>query len=322
MNTYTPSSNKVVHHTYTDLSNRQIGRPVHIVQYDDGIPILAVKLYNDGQEHTIPTNADANIRLEKVDGNFVYNPALGVDSDKSTVYFEVTRQMAVLPGEVNAVVELAIGNESVGTGSIQIVIDRNPIQQRSIESSTEYITAKQYAEQAKSSASAASSSQSAAKTSATNAANSATQAKNSQTAAKRSETNAQSYATQAKNSQTAAKTSETNAATSAKNAKASETSAKTAENNAKSYANQAESALQEILGADIGNFGSQLAMEHSVTQTLFDSNGNLLLDSNGNNLESQTIFADAGDIISIKKSITVLEYLVQKLTEHALLDSL
>lgn len=177
MNTYTPSSTKIIHHTYTDLSNRQIGRPVHIVQYDDGIPILAVKLYNDGQEYIIPTSAHANIRLEKADGNFIYNPALGVDSDKSTIYFEVTKQMAALPGELNAIVELEFSEGRAATGSVQLIVDQNPIKRSSIESSSENLTIKQYVEQAKNAASASDASKKAAKTSETNALNYAIQAK-------------------------------------------------------------------------------------------------------------------------------------------------
>ena len=54
MGVYTPDSNRVVHHTYADMTARQIVRPVHLVQYDQGLPIIAVKLYNDGLEYTSP----------------------------------------------------------------------------------------------------------------------------------------------------------------------------------------------------------------------------------------------------------------------------
>ena len=50
MGVYTPDSNRVVHYTYADMTARQIVRPVHLVQYDQGLPIIAVKLYNDGLE--------------------------------------------------------------------------------------------------------------------------------------------------------------------------------------------------------------------------------------------------------------------------------
>ncbi len=148
MGVYTPDSNRVVHYTYADMTARQIVRPVHLVQYDQGLPIIAVKLYNDGLEYTIPTGATVNIRCGKVDGNFVYNPALGWDSAMHTVYFEVTKQMTILAGEINPIVEIELNNKIVSSGAIAVQIDFNPVQERSIRSTTEYLTAKQYAEQA------------------------------------------------------------------------------------------------------------------------------------------------------------------------------
>ena len=145
MGVYTPDSNRVVHYTYADMTARQIVRPVHLVQYDQGLPIIAVKLYNDGLEYTIPTGATVNIRCGKVDSNFVYNPALGWDSAKHTVYFEVTKQMTVLAGEINPIVEIELNNKIVSSGAIAVQIDFNPVQEQSIRSTTEYLTAKQYA---------------------------------------------------------------------------------------------------------------------------------------------------------------------------------
>ena len=418
MNTYTPNSSKIVHYSYVDFSSRLISRPVHIVQYDDSIPILAVKLYNDGQSYTLPSNANVNLRLGKSDGNFVYNPALGCDSSKQTVYFEITQQMAVLSGEVSPVVEIEINNEYAASGSIGIVIDKNPIQQVSIESSTEYITGKQFAQDAIDAAARAAASQSAAKTSETNAANSKTAAKTSETNAKASETNAANSKTAAKTSETNAKISETNAANSAKSAKTSETNAKTSETNAANsktaaaasqtaaktsetnaktsetnakqyadnakisetnaassktaaktsetnaktsetnaansktaaaasqaaaktsetnakisetnarssetsalnYSNQAKAALNEILGADIGQFGVQLANQHCVTQPIYDSSGELIIDSNNNNIERRTIFADIGELTSIKNNISALECILMEILHKLLPD--
>lgn len=198
MGVYTPDSNRVVHYTYADMTARQIVRPVHLVQYDQGLPIIAVKLYNDGLEYTIPTGATVNIRCGKVDGNFVYNPALGWDSAMHTVYFEVTKQMTALAGEINPIVEIELNNKIVSSGSIAVQIDFNPVQEQSIRSTTEYLTAKQYAEQAvdaaakaASSASQASGYASTANSRANAAASSATNAKKSETAAANSASLAQ-----------------------------------------------------------------------------------------------------------------------------------
>lgn len=320
MNTYTPNSSKIVHYTYVDFSSRLISRPVHIVQYDDSIPILAVKLYNDGQAYTVPSNANVNIRLGKRDGNFVYNPALGCDSSKQTVYFAITQQMAVLSGEVSPVVEIEINNEYAASGSVGIVIDKNPIQQVSIESSTEYITGKQFAQDAIDAAAKAAASQSAAKTSETNAANSKTAAKTSETNAANSAKSAKTSEANAANSKTAAAAAQAAAKASETNAKVSETNAKTSETSALNYSNQAKAALNEILGADIGQFGVQLANQHCVTQPVYDSSGELIIDSSNNNIESRTIFADNGELTIIKNNISALESILMEILHKLLPD--
>ena len=90
MNTYIPDSSRTVRYTSTDLSDRTISRPIHLSQYDNKIPILAVTLYNNGKLYTLPDNiTSVSIRLGKPDGTFVYNPALGADPNRSIVYFEM-----------------------------------------------------------------------------------------------------------------------------------------------------------------------------------------------------------------------------------------
>lgn len=279
MGVYTPDSNRVVHYTYADMTARQIVRPVHLVQYDQGLPIIAVKLYNDGLEYTIPTNATVNIRCGKVDGNFVYNPALGWDSAMHTVYFEVTKQMTALAGEINPIVEIELNNKIVSSGAIAVQIDFNPVQEQSIRSTTEYLTAKQYA------------------------------------------ANAKSYADSAASSKNAAASSASNASASATNAKKSETAAANS-------ASLAQAAYEEILGADVGKFGSQLANEHSVLQPIYDSSGQNICDSSGREIQGRIIFADESEVVSLRQQVSHLDTFIRSaisrlgyVTDHALLDS-
>lgn len=300
MGVYTPDSNRVVHYTYADMTARQIVRPVHLVQYDQGLPIIAVKLYNDGLEYTIPTGATVNIRCGKVDGNFVYNPALGWDSAMHTVYFEVTKQMTALAGEINPIVEIELNNKIVSSGSIAVQIDFNPVQEQSIRSTTEYLTAKQYAEQAVDAAAKAASSASAASTSAANA---------------------KIYADSAASSKNASASSASNASASATNAKKSETAAANS-------ASLAQAAYEEILGADVGKFGSQLANEHSVLQPIYDSSGQNICDSSGREIQGRIIFADESEVVSLRQQVSHLDTFIRSVisrleyvTDHALLDS-
>lgn len=299
MGVYTPDSNRVVHYTYADMTARQIVRPVHLVQYDQGLPIIAVKLYNDGLEYTIPTGATVNIRCGKVDGNFVYNPALGWDSAMHTVYFEVTKQMTALAGEINPIVEIELNNKIVSSGAIAVQIDFNPVQERSIRSTTEYLTAKQYAEQAVDAAAKAASSAS----------------------------QASGYASTANSRANAAASSASGAANSASAASTSAANAKKSETSAANSASLAQAAYEKILGADV-EFGDQLANEHSVLQPIYDSSGQNICDSSGREIQGRIIFADESEVVSLRQQVSNLDTIIRSVisrlgyvTDHALLDS-
>lgn len=257
VSTYTPDSTKILHTAYADFVSRQIGRTIHVVQYDDSLPLLAVKLFSDGQPYTIPSNAEISIKLGKSDGKFVYNPALGCDSARHTAYFEITYQMVVLAETVSPIIEVRIGTSIAASSSIGIIIDRNPIQREDIESTSEWKVMEQainYSKEAISAAASASASRSAAavsesnalvyrnaaQTAATNAANSASAASTSATKAKTSETNAANSASASDTSATKSKESETNAKVSETNAKTSETNAANSERKAGEKASEAD----------------------------------------------------------------------------------
>lgn len=210
VSTYIPDDTKIIHTAYADFVSRQISRPVHVVQYDDGLPVLEVKLFHDGQPYIVPSDADINIKLEKPDGKFVHNPALGCDSTRTIVYFEVTYQMAVLSGEISPVIEVLIGTSVSASSSISIIIDRNPVQKEAMESTSEWAAiqgAVKYAKEAIDAAADASASRSAAFISETNAkdkaleaSEAAVSAENSAVIAGQKVTEATTYATSAENS--------------------------------------------------------------------------------------------------------------------------
>lgn len=328
MNVYTPDGSKIVHYTYADMSNRQITRPVHLVQYDDALPVIAVKLYNDGQKYTIPDDATVNIRCGKADGKMIYNPALGCDSSRHIVYFEVTKQMTAFAGDMVPVVEIESSNGSACSGAIALSIDYNPVQNDNIRSTNEYLTAKQYAEQAIDAAAKASSSASQASGYANTASAKASSASSSASSAAGSANAAGASASDAKRYAELASLSKDAAATSKQKAEASEVNAKKYETSASNYASLAQAAYEEILGADIGKFGLQLANEHSVLQPIYDSSGQNICDSNGNEIQGRVVFADESEVMRLQQQINNLETFIKNvlgkmvyITEHSLLDS-
>lgn len=147
VSTYTPTG--ISHATSVDFSKRTINQPVHIVQYDQTLPVLAVSLYNNGQLYPLPEDAEINIRLGKPDKTFVYKGALGCSADRTIAYFEITQQMTVIYGEYYPVIEIVQGAKVACSSSIYIIVDKNPIQEDYIESRDEFIQLIQYRDEAK-----------------------------------------------------------------------------------------------------------------------------------------------------------------------------
>ena len=213
----------ISHPTSVDFSKRSINQPVHLVQYDKSLPILAVSLYNNGQLYPLPDDAIASIRLGKPDKTFVYNRALGCNSNRTVVYFEVTQQMTLIEGEYYPIIEITRGAKIANSSSIYIIVDRNPIQHDYVESTSEFKELVDYRNEAATAAQNAKISEDNAKSSETNASNSASSALDSATAAGESEKNALNYmnaakdfAENARNYADSASISESNSDTSAK----------------------------------------------------------------------------------------------------------
>ena len=138
--TYSPPDGAIVKKARADFDLRIVQQPVHLVQYDDTVSVLAVSLYKSGQPWTVPTNADVNIRMDKRDGHYVYNPALGVNAERNVVYLAITRQMTVHEGAVYPVLEVLTEDGTASTASLRLDIDRNPVPMTKITSSDEYKT--------------------------------------------------------------------------------------------------------------------------------------------------------------------------------------
>ena len=147
--TYVPVE-KIIHYTKVDLNYRTtIPDAVHLVQYDSFIPVIKIDLFNMGEPYAVGEFECVNVRWFKPDTTFVYNPALGVTADRKSAYVEVTQQMTAAYGTAKAIVEVLRGSESVvGTATFDVIIDRNPVSEDAIESTTEFKTLLQYLDEA------------------------------------------------------------------------------------------------------------------------------------------------------------------------------
>lgn len=136
---YTPSADRIVHSTAVDFKERMsFGQPVHLMQYDKSLPVVAVSLYSGGKLYSIPSNADVCVRVGKPDGTKVYNPVLGCNTDRTICYFEVTQQMTSAYGTALAILEITVGGDIAGSSYVPLDIAKNPAQDDAIESSDEY----------------------------------------------------------------------------------------------------------------------------------------------------------------------------------------
>ena len=302
---YTPTG--ISHATSVDFSKRSVNQPVHIVQYDRTLPILAVSLYNNGQLYHLSEDMEVSIRLGKPDRTFVYNKALGCDSTRTIVYFEITQQMSLFDGEYYPVIEIMDGDKIANSSTIYLVVDRNPVQHDYIESTIEYKELIDYRDEAVEASKEAKQSEINAKASETKAKASEEASKLSETNAKESETKAKNSETKAKASENASKASETNAKNSETNAKASENASKVSETNAKTseahaLASEKASKLSETkakTSEEASKLSETNAKSSEVNAKKSETNAKAYLDEVGRKIQATNFEVDftTGELI-------------------------
>lgn len=140
---YEPLSTAHLKSCTVDFDSRPDKKAVNLVQYDQTIPVLCVSLKKGGTEYKVPSDADVNIRMDKRDGYHVYNPALGVNAERTIAYFAVTPQMSTGWGDYYPIVEITVGGGIAGSAPIWLHFDRNPLPENAIISSEEYKTIQQ-----------------------------------------------------------------------------------------------------------------------------------------------------------------------------------
>ena len=134
---YSPPSAAQVKNCTADFDLRRAPVPIHLVQFDKTIPILAVALYKGGTAYKLPEDAEANVRMGKRNNLYVYNPVLGCNEGRTLVYVAVTPQMTTQDGVFYPILEVLAGGGVAGTSPLQLVIQRNPVQEGDLEDTSE-----------------------------------------------------------------------------------------------------------------------------------------------------------------------------------------
>ena len=252
---YTPPGTAIKHDITASLIAGERPGVVHLVQYDQTLPIIAVRLMGNNVPYAVPAGAAVNFRARKPDGKYIYNPALGISADRSTAYIAVTPQTAAAAGKMRAVIEIVVDAAIAATASICIEIAQNPVPEDAIESQDEYKTIWDLLQQTLAAAEAAKASEKAAADSAADAEKSASDAQTSASKAADSASSASDHAADAQKSaqdasasEAAAKSSETAASGSAEAAASSASAAADSEEAARKYAEMAQQIGQGAKG--------------------------------------------------------------------------
>ena len=152
---YSPPATAQIKACAVDFDLRRAPVPIHLVQFDKTIPILAVALYKGGTAYKLPEDAEANVRMGKRNNLYVYNPVLGCNEGRTLVYVAVTPQMTTQDGVFYPILEVLAGGGVAGTSPLQLVIQRNPVQEGDLEDTSEAKTLADLVSQAAASANAA-----------------------------------------------------------------------------------------------------------------------------------------------------------------------
>lgn len=137
---YTPPATALIQKVQLRIFESCPSATLCLMQYDRALPVIAVELFEGGNPYKVPENAAVNIRMVKPDKTTVYNPALGVSSDRKTTYIGITPQMTACFGSCAATLEIALNDGVLGTGLLRLNIEKNPVSEDAVESSDEYLS--------------------------------------------------------------------------------------------------------------------------------------------------------------------------------------
>lgn len=128
---YTVPANSVVHTVSADFIKSLVNEPVRLVQGDKTLPVIAVKLYINELQYTIPTGATAYLNVSiNTTGVYYKIPAAGynVVNNETIVYFIVDDTLTDGFGTYKAIISVELSDSKVGSSYFNITINKHPIQ--------------------------------------------------------------------------------------------------------------------------------------------------------------------------------------------------
>lgn len=117
-----------VHHISLDLVSRSIDPIVHVVQYDDRVPLLAVRVTNRGKAWQVPSDVtNVDFLMRKPNGGVYFGECLGISEDRTEIIFEIEPASTVIAGRANALIRFSFEDGLTSTAPFIMDIDRNPL---------------------------------------------------------------------------------------------------------------------------------------------------------------------------------------------------
>ena len=140
---YTPPADSVIIDIDVDFVTRPITPPIHLVQFDKVLPVLAIHMYSNRSAYSMPQQSTAAIRVNNGNGTYYYAFAEGRSADFTTVYFQIQAALCLDPGFKPGVIEISNSDGLVNSSSVQIEVEQNPMPEDVIISSDDYINLRQ-----------------------------------------------------------------------------------------------------------------------------------------------------------------------------------
>lgn len=133
----------IYHYTSIDFAKRIVTDPIHITQYEGGVAVIAVTMFNNGVKYSLPNLDDTDEEssgngLEAYDATVIWKnkkqqtghcEIIGVNKEKDTIYFFVDRSMTTEFGEMHITVRFSLFGQNsrvINTPPIPVIVDITP----------------------------------------------------------------------------------------------------------------------------------------------------------------------------------------------------
>ena len=128
MTVHAETDSEIIHETEVDFVLRPVSTPIHLVQFDNSLPLIKVNLLKNGRKFVIPDGMKVYLKF--------LNAKVGVDNvsfeitecseDETAVYFKVTSAMTNLFQKTFGVISLKQGDYEAHSSPLHFIIDVNP----------------------------------------------------------------------------------------------------------------------------------------------------------------------------------------------------